>query len=292
MDSKPTSTTFHKTKKYPGDEIPSRPTNEEFYRVNYPSRGLMIIFNHEKFKNSTLGHRNGTEHDLKQLKATFSEIGYTVQDYTDRTLDQVKRILFEASQDDHSNSMSLIIVMLTHGDYDGYLHVQDKRILVEELWKPFTADNCPTLSGKPKLFFLQACKGTLVDPGSFIKEKVLETENFALYSKSCPSPNLPHVIPTLADILIFYSTAEGYPSFRNSTSGSWFIQALCSKFSDYLSSGEEVELMRILTAVSREVAYGYQANMTDRAMEIYHSSKQMPTVLTMLTKILVFNKEN
>ena len=33
------------------------------------------------------------------------------------------------------------------------------------MWQPFTADRCPSLAGKPKLFFIQACQGNRMDKG-------------------------------------------------------------------------------------------------------------------------------
>ena len=34
-----------------------------------------------------------------------------------------------------------------------------------QVWQPFTADRCPSLAGKPKLFFIQACQGNRMDKG-------------------------------------------------------------------------------------------------------------------------------
>jgi caspase-like apoptosis-related cysteine protease len=37
----------------------------------------------------------------------------------------------------------------------GFIYSRDTPYKPESLWKAFTADKCPTLAGKPKLFFLQ-----------------------------------------------------------------------------------------------------------------------------------------
>lgn len=186
--------------------------------------------------------------------------------------------------------MSLVIAMLTHGDSDGLLFTYDSYIMVDELWKPFTADKCPTLAGKPKLLFLQACKGKMVDPGAFVEVK-LQPKEMALSSRSANFKTETFVIPTTADILVFYSTAEGYPSFRCTENGSWFIQTLCEKFETYLQDEKEVELTRILTAVSRDIAYGRQSMIKAGGLEMYDACKQMPTVMSMLTKVLMFNRK-
>lgn len=59
--------------------------------------------------------------------------------------------------EDHSDADCVAVIVLTHGDEKGMLVPQDSHVMynVDMLWKPFTADKCPTLAGKPKLFFIQ-----------------------------------------------------------------------------------------------------------------------------------------
>jgi caspase 7 len=58
---------------------------------------------------------------------------------------------------DHSDADCLVMVVLTHGEVN-LLHAKDTRYEPEKLWKSFTADECTTLAGKPKLFFIQVTK--------------------------------------------------------------------------------------------------------------------------------------
>lgn len=55
---------------------------------------------------------------------------------------------------DHSASDCLVIVVMSHGD-NGKLFARDREYPTRTLWKYFNAINCPTLAGKPKLFFIQ-----------------------------------------------------------------------------------------------------------------------------------------
>lgn len=93
------------------------------------------------------------------------------------------------------------------------------------------------------------------------------------------------VIPTLADLLVMYSTAEGFYSFRNPADGSWFIQALCDEF----RGNPQDDLMTILTGVNRRVAYAKQSFVPDN--DSWDAMKQMPNILSMLTKTLYFTKK-
>lgn len=56
---------------------------------------------------------------------------------------------------DHSSHYCLVIVVLTHGGVNGLLYAHNSGFTRDDLWTPFTADKCPSLAEKPKLFFIQ-----------------------------------------------------------------------------------------------------------------------------------------
>jgi hypothetical protein len=62
--------------------------------------------------------------------------------------------MFTAASEDHSAADCLLVVAMTHGEA-GYLHTRDTEYRTQELWLRFTGKRCPTLVGKPKLFFIQ-----------------------------------------------------------------------------------------------------------------------------------------
>lgn len=59
------------------------------------------------------------------------------------------------SQLDHSDNDCLCIITLTHGIQNDLICAKDAIYKSDRLWKPFAADKCITLAGKPKLFFIQ-----------------------------------------------------------------------------------------------------------------------------------------
>ncbi len=73
------------------------------------------------------------------------------------------------------------------------------------------------------MFFIQACQGDQLDSG------VRLTSTTATDSSVAQS----YKIPSRADFLIAYSTVPGYYSWRNTTAGSWFVQALCHVLQRY-----------------------------------------------------------
>lgn len=99
---------------------------------------------------------------------------------------------------DHSQHDCLIVAVLSHGEL-GLLYAHDTAYKADFLWQHFTADRCPTLAGKPKMFFIQACQGDKLDAGVTLKERT-ETDG---------QPTSTFRIPSQADFLIAYSTIPG-----------------------------------------------------------------------------------
>ena len=65
---------------------------------------------------------------------------------------------------DHSKYDCFILAILTHGE-DNSFHgevygVDDNPVQIQDIFSLFSNKNCKTLRGKPKIFFLQACRGS------------------------------------------------------------------------------------------------------------------------------------
>ena len=48
------------------------------------------------------------------------------------------------------------------------LYCRDKKLITEEIFGHFTPNRCPSLAGKPKFFFIQACQGESGDAGTLV----------------------------------------------------------------------------------------------------------------------------
>ncbi|KAG5670137.1 hypothetical protein PVAND_000419 [Polypedilum vanderplanki] len=272
----------------PGLIHPSRPTNERYYDYTHKNIGTAVIFNQCRFPNQEV--RKGSLKDANDLKNVLEEIGFQTEIFTDFTTKKIRQTLETLARQDHSDNDCLLITIMTHGENDGRIYSSDGKFSVDELWEKFLGENCKSLVGKPKLFFIQACRGTMTDPGTLLKQKPKLEQLAAYRSDAVDSKPVQkeeyYVIPSLADVLIMYSTAEGYYSFRNPTDGSWFIQALCEE----LRENSHEELMTILTGVNRRVAFAKQSYIPNNYE--YDASKQMPVIQSMLTKSLYFLKKD
>ena len=58
---------------------------------------------------------------------------------------------------DHSSCASFGCAILTHGE-DGVVYGTDRSVEIDQITKPFKGDKCKSLVGKPKVFFIQACR--------------------------------------------------------------------------------------------------------------------------------------
>ena len=128
--------------------------------------------------------------------------------------------------EDHSNRDCLIVIVLSHGD-NGIIYSHDGEYKVEELWKNFTSDKCPSLAGKPKLFFIQvqvtfcinflfitrtliqACRGDDYDTGTeMLYYHTTDSNPDPQSSEDAPAP-VHFMIPNQADFLIAFATTPG-----------------------------------------------------------------------------------
>lgn len=171
--------------------------------------------------------------------------------------------------------------ILSHDQYS-YIHARDDLYPLQWIFKYFTDERCPTLRDKPRIFFIQACQGDKLDAGIKLvlnRKKRSETDGIGIQELGM-SPVLPH-----KDFLIAYSTLPGYYSFRNSSSGAWFIRELCKELN---SNDGFRNLMSMLTYVMQTIAFDYESQNADNRN--YDKKKQIPCIVSMLTKLVFFPK--
>ncbi|XP_018320704.1 caspase-1 isoform X2 [Agrilus planipennis] len=248
--------------------------NAPYYKMDHKNRGLAVIFNHEHFEISSLKQRNGTKVDCESFANLLKCIGFKVEVYHDMCYKDIReKVSLLSSQYDHSDSDCFLMAVLSHGEL-GILFAKDTPYKPDSLWTSFTADRCPSLAGKPKMFFIQACQGDRLDGGVTLSRTETDGHGSSSYR-----------IPLQADFLIAYSTVPGYYSWRNTTRGSWFIQALCEELE---KNGFQYDMLTLLTFVCQRVALDYESNTPD--VPYMHRQKQIPCITSMLTRLVKFTK--
>jgi len=233
----------------------------------------VIVFNHRKFSaRFDLNERRGTELDVKAIKRTFTSLKWDVQICNDFTCSEIRDVMNNLQTSKETSQIcSLAVFILSHGEDNGTVFASDSMYRVDhDILYPLAADKCPLLAGKPKLIFVQACQGKSTDPGIDIRRRSRHTSQDSAST---------YKIPNFSDFLIFQASFWDHFSFRSSDSGSWFIQALCTKIEE---SSKEDSLQDTLLEVSRFVSLEKESNVPSRPQ--LHQKKQTPLMYSTLLR--------
>uniref|UniRef100_A0A182KEP7 Caspase family p20 domain-containing protein n=1 Tax=Anopheles christyi TaxID=43041 RepID=A0A182KEP7_9DIPT len=231
------------------------------YDTTHPNRGIALVINITK-------NRAGSEKDLEAVVAVLRALKFDVRTFIDKTTHEIRAALGKVAREDHTYNDCLLMVVMAHGTKDT-IKLTNRDLCINELWVDFVGNECPSLIGKPKLVFIQSCRGDKHDYGAT-----------TIKADSMPVPVDPVrvVIPMYADLLVMYSSYERYVSYRCEKEGTWFIQSLCQVLRANIA---KVELLAMLTHVSYLVANRSAQMETGFA-------KQIPTIHSMLTKAFYF----
>ena len=156
-------------------------------------------------------------------------------------LDNIRR-------EDHKNHDAFVCCILTHGKLGELAGCDGKYLKIQEILSLFTAEKCPSLRGKPKIFFIQACQGQVSQQKLSVHEAPAIQEDGPV---SGIGAALDKTIPNHADFLLGFATVPGHVSYRNTVLGSWYISILVDKL-ERLHDKED--LMSILTEVNRKLS--------------------------------------
>ncbi|KAI5621099.1 caspase-8, partial [Silurus asotus] len=254
-----------------------KPTNTpklEQYDMSGDWRGVALIINNYKFMN--LKERHGSEVDKKSLVDVFQWLGFETVVEENCNREQMLTALEDLCKRDHTKANCVVCCLMSHG-YDGGLYgVEKGKVPIKDMLDKLDGRNCISLIHKPKLFFIQACRGIQeLQPACYESDDSNKSEINCSLDSDAEVPR--ESISERSDYLVAMATVPGYVSFREPSRGSWFIQSLCKHLQTLVPSG--IDLLSILTEVNREVSM--KADTTGRR-------KQMPQPEFTLTKRVVF----
>lgn len=252
-------------------------TDKDFvYSMKCKPHGWCLIVNNVDFEH--LIRRGGSDLDAQKLQDLFTQLQYKVKMVRNQTSKQLKETLLQfAKLDDHRAADSMVVCLLSHGLEGQIYGVDGVLVSIPDLLALFNGYVAKDLVGKPKLFFIQACRGNDFDHGTdmtdgahipreYLVKRTTEVETFVE----------PETLPAEADMLVAYSTVPGYVSWSNLQKGSWFVQAIVDVFNAY---AHEDDVVSMLVRVNGKVA---------REFETFNRKKQIPAPVIMLTKKVFF----
>lgn len=277
-------TSSHGNKKDPPISVPSF-INDKEYNISSNIKKLIII--NQKYFADHLGlsQRRGTEHDESSIVATFKPLGWDIDVHNDLNLKQVRNLILDIQTADNDQFAALAIFILSHGEDNGTVFTYDGAYRIyNDILSPLAANQCPALAGRPKMIFVQACQGRETDSGTEVMSRSLSVGS---RTSTDAGSAVTYKIPNYADFLIYQASFCGHYSFRNSSTGSWFIQSLCSKIHE---SRNDQALFDILLDVSHGIAIEKESYAP--ASPQLDMKKQVPLLYsTMIRKIYLKDRE-
>lgn len=204
--------------------------------------------------------------DCADLVRVLAKLDFDIDVHQDLCHNDILSTAEAAARLDHKDNDCLLVVILSHGG-EGLICAKDCSYKLDTIWRLFTNKNCESLAGKPRLFIVQACQGSRTDKGVTMKRVEYDA-----------APKTEYDVPLHPDFLIAYSTYSGFVSWRNTVTGTWFIQSLCDELD---LNGTRMDILTLLTFVNQRVAVEKETK----------GKKMCPSFVSMLTRILIFSNK-
>lgn len=268
-------------------QAPTKPSSvdeTEYYPLTHKPHGLCVVINNEVFMFNN--RRAGSHEDERVLRETFTSLGFNVEIHKNLTGAAMKDLLKEKGKRNFHNEDALVVCVLSHGLEGCVYGSDDVRVSLRDLTQPFTSLNAPSLAGKPKLFFIQACQGTDYQRGSLPFIPRLEEVKEPQHLEEDAGPVQGETVPWGADFLLGMATVPECKSFRHTTTGSIYIQELCKQLNESAQSRKMDDILTVLTRVNRNVSKGVFKLLRSGEEESY---KQMPEPKYTLTRKVVLS---
>jgi len=205
-------------------------TDYNIYPMGSRPKGYALIIVNKDFDNEFYETRIGAERDTENMISLWEGLGYDVTAHFNKTASDMRFIFRKFAQlSNHKSVDSCVVVISSHGVTGRIVGTDNEFLFMEDILDEFNNVNSPHLMGKPKLFFVQACRGKKIDGG-------VDVPNGADGGKgSTNSYKLLQPVQRSSkwtEMVIAFSTVPEYVSMRNPRIGSWFIHAVTKAFAE------------------------------------------------------------
>uniref|UniRef100_A0A3B4U9N7 Caspase 2, apoptosis-related cysteine peptidase n=1 Tax=Seriola dumerili TaxID=41447 RepID=A0A3B4U9N7_SERDU len=248
---------------------------QQSYRMNSSPRGFALVISNVTFDTcaaADLDPRKGGEVDDEVLRKVFTELDYMVAVHRDLTAQGMRSCIENfCRRPDHRTVDSCVVCLLSHG-VEGAVYGTDGELLqLDWVFEAFDNAHCPLLQNKPKMFFIQACRGDEMDCGVEQIDGPVRT-----CSPSCEQRDAgregqgdadsrqrgdlgrPRIkLPQRSDMICGFASLKGTAAMRNTKRGSWFIQELNTALRLH---ARDTHLADILVQVDISVLYFHILN--------------------------------
>ncbi|KFQ55090.1 Caspase-1, partial [Pelecanus crispus] len=226
---------------------------DQIYRIHLPretrTRRALLICNIEF---ECLKRRDGAEVDVEGMTKLLEGLGYVVDVHRNLTSEGMATVMKDfADLKEHWASDSTFLVFMSHGFRGGICGTKSRDettdiLALDTIYKKFNNKHCQALLGKPKVVIIQSCRG-----GNIGSVMVNDSADPAI-----PTPSSAHTIPAglendaifevhlESDFATLHSCTPDTVSWRNSVTGSLFIQRLIEQFRNHACNSDLQEIFR------------------------------------------------
>ncbi|NXE45632.1 CFLAR regulator, partial [Casuarius casuarius] len=195
--------------------------------------------------------------DSDMLEETFRDLGYDVHCYRYLNMDTMNQTLQEIARlQKHRNCDSFICILVSRGSPQSVFCTDQTSsgFPLERIKKYFTADSCPELLGKPKLFFIQSY---IVPESEQECTSLLEVDGND--ERIISNAKIPWkvTIPQVADIFWSQCKVDVSTLERSPSSPSYYLRCLAELLRN--PHKRKLSILDIHTELNREV---YEWNKT------------------------------
>ncbi|XP_069835920.1 caspase-2 isoform X2 [Dendropsophus ebraccatus] len=218
--------------------------HQQAYKMTTRPRGICLIISNVLFTTPELDYRHGGDVDLNALKLLFFQLNFRVWERSNITAQEILSELdLFSKRPEHSQLDSCIVAILSHG-VDGAVYGSDgKLVQLQDVFTKLDNAHCPQLQNKPKMIFIQACRGDETDRGVDQRDGRERTGSPGCEQSDAGREDIRVRLPTQSDMICAYACLRGTVSLRNTKHGSWFIQDLTSVFSKYAKDTHVADML-------------------------------------------------
>ncbi|CAH1239241.1 CASP2 [Branchiostoma lanceolatum] len=223
-------------------------------------RGYAFVWSNTKFPDQPrLKDRTGGDVDLINISELLKGLSFQTDVVEEKNATEIKdEVRRFTNRDDHRSAECSVVVLMSHGEEGHICGTDGQLVALEDIFAMFDEHICLLLKGKPKLFFIQACRGEKVYKDE--ADGIAETTELDLMGELRRLLRQPSQVQDLEvdsaqavqrpHVFCGYSTKPGYVAFRNTEDGSWFIQDITSVF---MKNAKEKSLDEMMTEVKEKV---------------------------------------
>ena len=204
--------------------------------------------------------------DTRSMKEAFDYLQFLTIVKHNVTQAELVSLLYSLANYPYPKSCQRFVLTFSGHGGKGFIYSEDERhVKISDIVAAFVPPNCDKhLSGIPRLFFIDACRGDLEDQG------ILPCGGDEKWESK---------IPSTGDILVAYATTEGYKAYEESGGGGYWISVLAKKLVSSHGS-----IYDVLTEVNRA--------LNNKIQRMGGAKFQQPTLLGRLNTTVHLLKES